>query len=98
MQSGCDIKINYMDEAVVDCRLHGLNKALSRGDYERVKFNIVDTIKHLNQATIEMDKKLYNKIVDEFLHMRVESALHKYEMLHNRIRDLHYFIIASYTN
>ncbi len=88
--------INYLDEAVIDCRLHGLNKALARGDYERVKFNIIDTIRHLYQSNIDMDKSLYNKIMDEFLHMRVESALKKYDVLHTRIRDLHYMIINSY--
>ena len=91
-----NIKINFLDEAVIDCRLRGLNNALIRGDYERVRFNIVDTIKHLNQANIEMNKILYNKIVDEFLHMQVESALHKYDNLHNRIRNLHYIIVNSY--
>ncbi len=93
-----DIKINVIDETIIDCRLRGLNKSLQRGDYDRVKFNIIDTINHLNQCSVEMDKKLYNKIVDEFLHMRVESALRKYEILHNRIRDLHYTIVESYKN
>jgi hypothetical protein len=92
-------KFAYIDEVIVDCRLVGMNKAMLRGDYDRVKFNIIDMIDHLRKTPfIEMDKMMYDTIMSEFLHMRVESALRKFDDVHNRIRDLHFMILNSYSS
>lgn len=89
--------IRFVDDVVIDCRLNGLYKSLLRKDYERVKFNIIDMIDHLRKAPyVDMDINLYKKIVEEFLHMRIEMSLGQYHQVHNRIRDIHFMISKSY--
>lgn len=89
--------IMFVDDVVVDCRLKGLYQSLLRQDYERVKFNIIDMIDHLRKAPyVDMDINVYKKIIDEFMHMRVEVAIKKYNNVHDRIRNVHYFISNEY--
>ena len=89
--------IFFVDDVIVDCRLRGIYKSLLRRDYMRVKFNISDMIDHLVKAPyIDLDVDIYKQIIDQFMHMRVDCAMKKYDDVHNRIREVHYLIENSY--
>lgn len=90
------IVMSVVDDINIDCRLEGIHKSLLRGDYIRAYVNIYDTLMHLLKCPFEMDKTLYNEILTEFYKMRVEVALHKYDRVHDRVRNLHHKIMASY--
>jgi hypothetical protein len=85
--------MQYLNVAVVDCRIRGIYKLLSRGDYCKASISIGDMWVNLMRAKeIDFDKKTYNTIYDAFARMKVEMAFRKYTDVHNRLRDLHYFI------
>lgn len=90
-------KLAYIDEFILDCRLTGIYKTLKKGDYERTKSLIRDTLNIMMTAgEIDMTKIMYRKIVDELYHMIVELAFKKFNSVHDRIRNLHYYIVCSY--
>lgn len=89
-------KFVYIDEYIVDCRLHGIYKQIVNANYKKAYFNIIDMLINLNNHEIvNIENKFYNKIIDTFFHMRVEMSIKKYEAVHNRVRDLHYKIINN---
>jgi hypothetical protein len=90
-------KLEYINEGIVNSRLKGLYKSILNNDYDRTKFLVEDTINMIKTTTeIDIDKELYNKIIDELYQMIMELIFKKYNSVHDRIRDLHYLIIQSY--
>jgi hypothetical protein len=88
-------KMTYVNEIYVDCRLRGIVNSIRRFDYERTLNNIVDMIQSLKGAEeIDMPKEVYNKIIDDFYRMRVDASLKKFDNVHNRARDLHFYIMS----
>ena len=86
-------KLEYINEGIVNSRLKGLYKSLLNNDYDRTKFLVEDTINMIKTTTeIDIDKELYNKILDELYQMILELVFKKYNSVHDRIRDLHYLI------
>jgi hypothetical protein len=87
-------QLAYINDLIVDCRLKGLYMLLKDKKYEKASAVIGDSINMMLKATeIDMDKRIHKKIIAEFYHMYVEIALKKYNAVHDRIRDMHYYIV-----
>lgn len=91
------VRLAYVDEAVVDCRVRGMYKQVMRGQYDKVVANAKDTLLVLRTAKeLDMDVKLYGKLVDNLYKVRLDFVAGDYQKMHNRIRDMHYAILANY--
>lgn len=87
-------KLAYINERIINCRLTGLYKALNKRDYDRTSDLIADTINMIKIAeVVDIDAPLYSKINDDFYRIAVDFAFKLYHSVHNRIRDMHYYII-----
>lgn len=83
----------YMDTTTIGCRIRGIYSLMLRGNFSKAAWNINEVIINLRRAKeIDMDSATYNKIFDEFCHMRILFATKKYNDAHNRLRDLHYML------
>lgn len=91
-------QLAYINEAIINCRLIGIYKLLKDCKYDKVKLVIGDSIKMMQNAKEkDMDKRIFNKLINEFYHMTVEIALKKYNTVHDRVRDMHYYILCLYS-
>lgn len=86
------MSICYVNEWIVDCRLKGIYRQIYLQKYKKASDNISQMIMYLKTVDIEMNKIIYNEVIDTFYHMLVEMAFKKYNSVHNRARDLHYKI------
>lgn len=88
------VNFMYVNECIIDCRLRGIYQQISLGRYEKAAFNIIEMLINLkNKNIVDIEPVLYNEIVTEFIHMRVEICLKKYHKVHDRVRNLHYKLI-----
>ena len=94
--SAAHAKITYLNEIYVDCRLRVIVNSIRRFDYVRTLSNIIDMIQSLRYAQeVDIPKDIYNKIMDAFLRMRVDASLKKFNNVHDRARDLHFYIMET---
>lgn len=86
----------YMDDAIIDCRLRGIYRRLSRGESVRAAKLIKDTLNNMRMRPFDVDKFMYNAIYDTFYMALIDIAMKRFDSAHNRIRDLHYMINKRY--
>lgn len=89
----------YLDEVLVDCRLRGLYNLCRQKKYARAARGIRDMLWQLNHVPvgkIAMDRELYGKVVDAFYRMQVDLVMGEVNRVHDRVRDLHYVILAGW--
>jgi hypothetical protein len=87
--------MKFVNNAILICRIHGLYKQMMRADYERAKFAIIEMVTLLRTIKdIHLSQDTYKRVIDDFLHMRVDICLHKYDDVHNRMRNLYYYLMT----
>jgi len=89
-------KLVYVNELIVDCRLRGIYCQIRHQKYQKAKDLISQMIMYLKNIDVNIEKELYNEIIEEFYHMSVEMAFKKYNNVHDRVRNLHYKIRYNY--
>lgn len=91
------VRFAYVDDTIVDCRVRAMYKMIMRNDYEKVAFNAKDTLLVLKTATeLDMNPKLFSKIVDNLYRVRIDYAKGDYKKMHDRVREMHYAILSGY--
>ncbi len=91
------VRFAYVDEGVIDCRIRGMYKQVMLQQYDKVVANAKDTLLVLRTAQeLDMDVRLYGKLVDNLYKVRLDFVAGDYEKMHNRVRDMHYAILANY--
>ena len=89
--------IDYIDEYILDRRIMGIYKAMQNGNIDYICNLICDTIDVLKNAQeIDIDEKMLDRVMNDLYTMTVELSLNQINNSHNRIRDLHYFIVNFY--
>jgi hypothetical protein len=90
-------KIDYMDEYILDRRIMGIYKAMQNGNIDYICNLVCDTIDVLENAQeIDIDENMLYRVMTDLYTMTVELSLNQINNIHNRIRDLHYFIVNFY--
>lgn len=88
-----NLVFDYVDTSFVEFRIRDIYKYMLKDEYKYAITIINETMINLRHASvIDMDIGTYNKIYNEFYHMRIEMAAKKYTNVHDRMRDLHYYI------
>lgn len=89
--------MSVLNDAMLDARLQCINKQLVYQQFDDAIKTVFNTLVQLVKCTcIRMDPGLYKLAVEEFFKMRVDVALHRYEAVRERVRNLHHKILASY--
>ena len=90
-------RIDYIDEYILDGRILGIYKAMQNGDNDYICNLVCDTIDILKNAQeIDIDENMLDRVMNDLYTMTVELSLNQINNIHNRVRDLHYFIVNFY--
>jgi hypothetical protein len=88
-------QLAYVDEYIINQRICTIYKSIKNEKYKRAYALIDDTLNTLKNAKeLFMDSMLVDRIMNDFFKMTFELAFQKFNAAHNRLRDLHYFIIS----
>lgn len=91
------VVLQYIDTVITLCRIRGIYHLILRGDYDKAKWVIAEFyISLMRAAELDFEKTVYNKIFEDFSHMKIDMAMKKYNNVHNRLRDLNYYILNSW--
>lgn len=90
------IRLAYVNDQIVCCRLRGIYGAIRHENYSRAKLLVNDMLLTMRSADIQMDNSDYRKTVDTFYHTLVDIAMKRYQGAHNNIRGLYYNLMSSY--
>lgn len=92
-------KIDYIDEYILDRRIMAIYKSMQNDDHDCICNLVCDTIDVLKNAQeIDIDEKMLDRVMNDLYNMTIELSLNHISDSHNRIRNLHYFIVNFYNN
>ena len=70
---------------------------MQNGDNDYICNLVCDTIDILKNAQeIDIDENMLDRVMNDLYTMTVELSLNQINNIHNRVRDLHYFIVNFY--
>ena len=91
------IDLTQVDDCDLDTMLKNIHSALVGQDFNRASICIRECIDVLsNKDGILVSREFADYMVTELYRCLVDIAMKRYNLAHNRIRDLHYSIMANY--
>ena len=91
------IKLAIVNDTVVTMRLKTIYKRLKSESYHQVKIHIINLLDVLLKTpVIDIQRDMYNKVIDSLMHMKIDLAMKRYVSVHNSLRDLQISYLIRY--